>query len=317
MTITEVVASLRSYEEVLILTHTRPDGDTVGSAAALCAGLRAMGKTACLLDNPELTKNQLPYFDPYAAPPDFQPQTVIAVDTPDLARLQINAGKYQNRVDLLIDHHPSCKQFGRQNFVRWQSASCGEIIYDILHELVPLTPEIALPLYVAVSTDTGGFIYSNTTAETHRVAAELISAGIDYRRVNKVFFQTKTKIRMQLEALMLQNAAFYDSDRVAFLTVTMAMKDALHAAVEDTDNLTALGALIEGVDCAVTLQEIQPDIWRCSLRTGSRINASEVCARLGGGGHAAAAGATIAGNGETVRERVLTLLEELVPDFKR
>ena len=171
LTVSEAAALLRSFDRVLILTHIRPDGDTVGCAAGLCAALRTMGKTAYLLPNPGLTENTAPYFTPYSAPADFVPEKVVSTDIATVGLFPDNAKSYADKVDLAIDHHPSFEGFGKANIVRPEAAACGELILDIVRELTPLTPEIALPLYVAISTDTGGFIYSNVTAATHRAAA--------------------------------------------------------------------------------------------------------------------------------------------------
>ena len=150
LTVSETAEALRSFDNVLILTHVRPDGDTVGCAAALCAGLRALGKTAYLLPNPELTKNSEPYFLPYAAPEGFVPGAVVSTDVATTALLPENARCYVGAIDLAIDHHPSFEHFGKANIVRPEAAACGELIYDIMAALGPITPELALPLYVAV-----------------------------------------------------------------------------------------------------------------------------------------------------------------------
>ena len=167
LTVSEAAALLRSFDRVLILTHIRPDGDTVGCAAGLCAALRAIGRTAYLLPNPGLTENTAPYFTPYSAPADFVPKKVVSADIATVGLFPDNAKSYADKVDLAIDHHPSFEGFGKANIVRPEAAACGELILDIVRELTALTPEIALPLYVAISTDTGGFIYSNVTAATH------------------------------------------------------------------------------------------------------------------------------------------------------
>ena len=318
LTVSETAALLRSFDRVLILTHIRPDGDTVGCAAGLCAALRAMGKTAYLLPNPGLTDNTAPYFTPYAAPADFAPEKVVSVDIAAVGLFPDNARAYLGRVDLAIDHHPSFEGFGRKNIVRPEAAACGELVLDIVRELTPVTPEIALPLYVAVSTDTGGFIYSNVTAATHRAAAELMDTGIDYRSVNKVFFQTKSRIRMQLEAVMLADARFYDGGRVAVLSVPRALLEKFHASESDAEDLSALGPQIQGVDCAVTMRELGDGVWKFSLRTGERVNATEVCRLLGGGGHARAAGATLEGvTRQEAEERMLSAIARIVPDFRK
>ena len=131
-TIAGTAELLRSFDNVLILTHIRPDGDTVGSAAGLCAGLRRLGKTAYLLPNPELTDLTAPYFRPYAAPEGFQPERVVSVDIATTDLFPENAKPYAAQVDLAIDHHPSNRHFGKENLVRPEAAACGEVIYDIL-----------------------------------------------------------------------------------------------------------------------------------------------------------------------------------------
>lgn len=289
----QTAALLRGFDGILILTHVRPDGDTVGCAAGLCAAAQALGKAAFVLPNPEITETYYPYLAPYEAPEGFVPDRVVTVDMASLSLLPDNAAPYRDRVDLAIDHHPSFERFGAENFVRPEAGACGEILYDIVSELGPVTPEIALPLYVAVSTDTGCFAYANTTANTHRVAAALLETGIDYRTVNKVLFRTKSRKRLMLESAMLSAMEFYDEGRVVVLTIPLSLIERVNADESDAEDLSALGAMIGGTDCAVTLRELRPDVWKISLRTGKRINATNACCLLGGGGHAAAAGCTI------------------------
>lgn len=308
LSVSEAAGLLRSFDRVLILTHVRPDGDTVGCAAALCAGLRRMGKTAFLLPNPELTETTAPYFRPYAAPEDFQPERVVSTDISAVGLLPENARAYLGRIDLAIDHHPSFEGFGRENILRVEAAACGELLYDILAELGPVTAEIALPLYVAVSTDCGCFAYSNTTPHTHAVAAALMRTGIDYKAVNKAFFRTKSRKRLQLEAAMFSGAEYFDQERVAVLAVPLSLMEQIQASQADAEDLSALGGQIAGVDCAVTMRELRPDVWKFSVRTGPRVNASQVCAMLGGGGHAAAAGCIVEAPFEEARRKMLDVI---------
>ena len=315
LTVSETAALLRTFDNVLILTHVRPDGDTVGCAAALCAGLRALGKTAYLLPNPELTNTTTPYFAPYAAPEDFMPEKVVSTDIATVGLFPENAKPYIGRIDLAIDHHPSFESFGKANIVRPEAAACGELMYDILANLGPITSEIALPLYVAVSTDTGCFVYNNTSAQTHAVAAALMRTGIDFKTVNKVFFRTKTRKRMQLEGAMLDTMEFFDRDRVAVLSVPISLMERVQATESDAEDLSALGGQIEGVDCAVTMRELRPDVWKMSVRTGTRINATNVCKILGGGGHAAAAGCTVEASCPEAKRQILAAIRCNAPDF--
>lgn len=316
LTLEEAAALLRGFERVLILTHVRPDGDTVGCAAALCAALRQLGKTAYLLPNPELTRSTAPYFAPYAAPEHFVPEKVVSVDIAALSLLPENARAYADRIDLALDHHPSFEKFGRTYLVRPEAAATGELLYDLLSLLCPITPEIALPLYVAVATDTGCFVYTNTTAKTHAVAAALLETGIDAAPVNKAFFRTKSRKRMALEGAMLEHMEFYDQERVVLLSVPLSLLERVQADESDAEELSSLGGMIEGTDCAVTMRELRPDVWKLSVRTGFRIDATRVCALLGGGGHAAAAGCTVEAPWAEAKRLILGAIAQIAPDFQ-
>lgn len=309
MTTAEAARLLLGWDHLLLLTHVRPDGDTVGSAAALCRALRDLGKTAYLLPNPEFTATYAPYAAPYTAPEGFVPDRVVSVDIAALSLLPENARPYGERIDLAIDHHPSQGFFARETCLEADSAACGEIVYDIITRLTPVTPDIALPLYVAVSTDTGCFVYSNTTARTHRIAAALMDCGIDAAPVNKALFRTKSRTRLAMEAWMAEWAEYYDHDRVVVMQIPLSLCLDYKATEADVEELSSLAALVEGTDCGVTLRELKDGRVKISLRTGPRVNATEVCALLGGGGHAAAAGATLHGTLSEVKQAVLQAID--------
>ena len=312
LTVSEAAALLRSFDRVLILTHIRPDGDTVGCAAGLCAALRAIGKTAYLLPNPGLTENTAPYFTPYSAPADFVPEKVVSTDIATVGLFPDNAKSYADKVDLAIDHHPSQEFFARETCLEADSAACGEIVYDILRQLTPLTPEMALPLYVAISTDTGCFVYSNTTPRSHRIAAQLMDCGIDVAPVNKALFRTKSAVRLAMEARMVADMERFDAGRVVVMQIPLSLRQELHATDADIEELSALAAQVEGTDCGVTLRELRPGTVKLSLRTGPRVNATEVCRLLGGGGHAAAAGATVSGSMAQAKSAVLAAIAQVI-----
>lgn len=300
---------LMEREDFLILTHVRPDGDTIGCAAGLCLALRGRGKTAWVLENPEATSLFTPYLEGLTAPEGWSPDTVVSVDIAARGLFPENARCYLERVDLAIDHHPSQEFFARETCLEAGSAACGEIVYNIVTLMTPLTPEIALPLYVAVSTDTGCFVYSNTTARTHRIAAALMDCGIDAAPVNKALFRTKSRTRLAMEAWMAEWAEYYDHDRVVVMQIPLSLCLDYKATEADVEELSSLAALVEGTDCGVTLRELKDGRVKISLRTGPRVNATEVCALLGGGGHAAAAGATLHGTLGEVKQAVLQAID--------
>ena len=295
LTAIEAADFLRAHDNYLILTHKRPDGDTLGCAAALTRMLRGLGKRAAVLPNAETTENYAPYLEGLWAPEDYRFETVVSVDLAALGLFPKNAETFRDRVDLAIDHHPSYENFGKLSCVYPERAACGEILYEIAVELDALTPEVALPLYVAVSTDTGCFVYSNVTANTHRVAAALIDTGIDFRTVNKRHFRTKTKKRLALEGRLLSEMKFFDEGRIVVVQVPQSLIRKLELTENDMDDLASLGGLVEGQDCSITMKEMENGDWKISVRTGPRVNATKVCAVFGGGGHAAASGCVISG----------------------
>ena len=302
---------LEALDNVLLLTHVRPDGDTIGSAAALCRALQDCGQTAYLLPNPEITATYAPYAAPYWAPEDWQAEHIVSVDIADASLLPENAQSYRDRIELAIDHHPSQTFFARNTCLEADSAACGEIVYEIIQHLTALTADIALPLYVAVSTDCGGFQYGNTTARTHRIAAALMDV-VDVAAVNKTLFRTKSRVRLAMESRMVADMKLFDHQRVVVMEIPLSLRQEMQATDADIEELSALPALVEGTDCGVTLRELRPGTVKVSVRTGPRVDACALCRILGGGGHHAASGATVEGTLNEARMAVLAAYRKVI-----
>ena len=312
LTVQEAADFLRTLDGVLLLTHVRPDGDTMGCAAALCRALRALGKTAYLLENPEITETYAPYAEGLWAPEGFVPESVVSVDIAAPGLLPENAAQYKDRICLAIDHHGSQEFFAERTCLDAGAAACGEIVYEIAKTLTDLTPEMAMALYVAISTDCGCFVYANTTARTHRIAAELMERGIDVGPVNKALFRTKSPVRLAMEARMAATMKLYDRGRVVVMSIPLSLRQELHATEADIEELSSLAALVQGTDCGITLRELTPEKVKISLRTGPRVDASAVCRVLGGGGHRGAAGATVNGTMAEAEDAILRAYEEVM-----
>ena len=302
---------LEALDNVLLLTHVRPYGDTIGSAAALCRALRDCGQTAYLLPNPEITATYAPYAAPYWAPEGWQAEHIVSVDIADASLLPENAQSYRDRIELAIDHHPSQTFFARNTCLEADSAACGEIVYEIIQHLTALTADIALPLYVAVSTDCGGFQYGNTTARTHRIAAALMDV-VDVAAVNKALFRTKSRVRLAMESRMVADMKLFDHQRVVVMEIPLSLRQEMQATDADIEELSALPALVEGTDCGVTLRELRPGTVKVSVRTGPRVDACALCRILGGGGHHAASGATVEGTLDEARMAVLAAYRKVI-----
>ena len=302
---------LHDHDGFLILTHRRPDGDTVGCAIALCKALRRLGKTAYVLPNPDATALFDPYWGDVLAPADFQPDTVVSADVASESLFPSNAEAYKGKVDLCLDHHPSNTGFARYNCVEADKAACGELIYRVITQWSPVDQETALPLYLAVSTDTGCFVYSNTTPHTHRVAAELMETGIDYAAVNKRHFRTKSYTRLRLESRMVETMDLHDGGKTAIAAISLQDMADFGATEEDVEDIAAVVGQLEGVHTAVTIRELKSGECKLSVRTAADLDASQVCALLGGGGHAAAAGCSVMGSVAQAKSAILNAIRQV------
>ena len=307
----EAAGFLKAHDNYLILTHKRPDGDTIGCAAGLCRALRRLGKTAHVLPSLDATTLLAGYLEGLTAPDGFVPDTVVSTDVATENLLPDSAALYKGRIDLAIDHHPSQEFFAKETCLEADKAACGEIIWKICGELGVMDAEIAAPLYVAVATDCGCFVYANTTPHTHKVAAALMEQGIPFQVLNKKHFRTKSMRRMKLESLILQNMRLYHGGTVAVAPISLDMMAQAGATSEDTDDLAAFLGQIQGVLHTATIREHEGGECRISLRTdAARLNATKVCARLGGGGHRAASGCTVKGTVDEAEQAILDAIDQ-------
>lgn len=312
ITTAQAAQFLMEHDDFLILTHVRPDGDTIGCAAGLCHALRRVGKTAHVLENPGATSLFTGYLEGLTTPNEEGNRTVVSVDIAARSLFPDNAQVFLDRVDLAIDHHPSQEFFARATCLNSGKASCGEVVLEVVKEFTSLTPDIGRALYVALSTDCGCFQYSNTDAAAHRAAAELMETGFDPYPINRVHFRTKTFKRLKLEGLLAQGMELRDNGATALVFLTRAMIDEVGASERDMDDISAFVGQVEGVKNGLTLKETADGHVKISLRTDpGDLNASAVCALLGGGGHAAAAGAMMKGTVEAVRQAVIDAIEQV------
>jgi len=306
----EAAAWLWERDDFLILTHRRPDGDTLGSAAGLCQALWELGKDAYVLENPETTARYQAMIAPYIAPSDFLPQVVLTVDTADAEILQKNAGPYLDRIDLAIDHHGSHRNYAAHLCLNADRASCGEVVYDILRALgSEISAEVATPLYVALSTDTGCFVYANTTANTLETAGALIRAGADYRRVNKQLFRTKSRARIALDGVMFSSLRYYGGDEIAVLILTLATMEQCGVTEDDLDDVATIPNMVEGVRIGIVVRELPTGGSKVSVRTAPTADANAICQAFGGGGHPMAAGCVVDASPEETAAKLVAVAE--------
>jgi len=305
----ETAGILKDSDNILLLCHAHPDGDTLGSTTALARALSAMGKKVKVDCSDPIPKDFSFMFEDLADA-ELEPELIVAVDVADIKLLgKEYEGRYQGRIQLCIDHHGSNMLYADKVWLEPESASAAEMIFLLLKELnADITPKIASCLFTGVSTDTGCFRFSNTTVRTFEIAAQLAKLGADTYNIIQVFFETKTKTYAALERLAIEGMRLYCGDRCALICVTQDMYKKSGSSESEIDRLANLPRQIEGVLVGVTMRELKDGSFKASVRTHGDIDASEICKRLGGGGHVGAAGCTLYG---TKQQAINSLLKEI------
>lgn len=297
ITLPEIAQRLLAAERILLLSHTNPDGDTVGSVTALSRALRLCGKeTVCLCDMPIPERNLficgVGAYVTYCEV--WESDLVVSVDVASPQMLGRLRDVFENRTDIRIDHHGSADDFATCNYVDPSAAACAEIVYELI-TLLPcdLCEEVASPLYTALNTDTGGFRFSNTTARTHRIAAALMEAGAAAADICEILYENVTLESLQSNALFLEKYQLYLDGKVLFLPITMADKERYGFTDENIEGYATLSRKIAGVELGMVLREKDRGGYKVSMRSRKTVDSAALCALFGGGGHARAAGATI------------------------
>ena len=302
---------LKEHDNILILTHAHPDGDTLGSGFALLRALLKLGKTARVINDDEIpAKYSYLYEDLHCKP--FQEEYIVAVDVATENLLGNLQNKYSGRVDLCIDHHLTNTEYAGSLLLRDAPAAC-EIIYDVINELgVPIDEKIANCLYTGISTDTGCFRYASTTAHSYRIAAKLIDAGANNGLINRKMFETKSKTYVNLERLALNGLQLFCQDRVAVITVTQEMYAKTGSNEQETEALAPLTRQIEGVEIGITIREKKDKTCKASLRTYESVNAADLAKYFGGGGHAQVAACRFDCSVEEAKKRIIAKCAEIL-----
>lgn len=310
ITISECAARLRAADNILIITHIRPDGDAAGSGCALCLGLRALGKTAYLAKNPPSMTRYEKYLAPYFAPANFAPDFIAAVDTASAGQYPPGWEALAHRTDLAIDHHGTNSGYARYTLVDDHAAAAGELVYLTLRELgVPITADIAEALYVALATDTNGFRTAGTTGRTLSIAGKLHDAGFDVFGLTRRLFETRSAARLRLEAFLFDSMRF-PRDGVCVMVLPYETITALGVTEDDMDKLSTITMTPEGVRAGLLLRQLPAGDWKISLRTDGAVHAGHVLRAVGGGGHPDAGGAVMDGKPAAMEAAILAALDE-------
>ena len=285
---------LNEKDNFVILTHRRPDGDTLGSAALLCRGLRKLGKNAHILRNPEITEKYAHLHEGLTTEQVAEGAVLIAVDTASRGMLPEAFSQYADRITLRIDHHATADSFTDCELVEPETAACGEIIFHVLIQMnVILDESMADALYTAISTDTGCFRYANTTFYTFMIAAQCAVESKNLFAINQALFETRSLGRLRLEGWLIAHMLFLQDGQVAICALPKAIEEELGLTEDDLENISGFPRSIEGVKIAATIREDGENRVKISVRAVPGYDAAAICARFGGGGHKGAAGASM------------------------
>ncbi|MGA9772737.1 MAG: bifunctional oligoribonuclease/PAP phosphatase NrnA [Blastocatellia bacterium] len=299
----------------MITSHIRPDGDGLGSGLALYWMLRSLGKDVdvVLRDRVPPSYTVLPGTDLVLVQDDVRVNydAAFIIECSDVERPGLPSLKDQFVVN--IDHHSTTVPFGDINWIDPTAAAVGEMIYNLSKALgIEVTKEIAECIYTALLTDTGSFHFSNTTERTLKIASELVRRGVEPARISQALFYSHPFSKIKLLGLVLSEIQRDESGRVAWIKLDRETMYEADACDEDADGIVNHALSVGEVEAVAFFKELEPDVYRVSLRSKGKSNVAKVAETFGGGGHRNAAGCRIEGDFEVVKQRVIEGLQSAI-----
>ncbi len=313
--LSDIAAALKNAKSILIIAHTQPDGDTLGSCFALNNALSTAGYKTLICCDSGVPDRYLPLLegDMLHMPKDVAEQYDIAVclDCADKSRMGKAYKlfkKYENTIN--IDHHITNDGFAKINYIK-DASSVGEIIFELLSEMrLDVDEKTAEYLYIAISTDTGNYTYSNTSENCMAISSRLIEK-FDLRRTAEILFRRRSLVSTQLIGRAISSLEMHKEGKIALMSLLKSDFKELNADGSDCDNIVNYAREIDTALAAVMLREIDTGV-KVSLRSKGDVDVCSVAAAFGGGGHKNAAGCCIGKKMEEAKKEVLEKLAELV-----
>ena len=302
-----------SIEKILVLTHESPDGDAIGSSLAMKLALESLGKNPDVIipEFPETFKF-LPGTKDVKESSDVEKyDLVISLDCATLNRLVGNEHFENAKRTIVIDHHGSNTMYADFNYVNPVSPACCEILAGMFdYYNINITKEIGSCLLTGIITDTGGFKYPATTAETFEFTAELLRKGVNVSEIYRRVLQTVSRAHFELAKRVMDRMEILEDGKVTFTYIDKKDEEEVGAKPGDHEGLVEIGRDIDGVEVSIFIRQREDgtDAYKVSMRSTEYVNVNDVCLMFGGGGHPRAAGAIATG---TVEEIKLKLLKEI------
>jgi bifunctional oligoribonuclease and PAP phosphatase NrnA len=311
----DIIHFILDHRDYAIVSHARPDGDSLGSSLALAAALKQLDKAVEVVNADPLPSvyNDLPGAGSMrrANRLDRVYDAVIVLETSDLERTGLR--RLQNQFIINIDHHRGTLPYGNLNWVDDTAAAVAEMVYELIKQLgAKVTPEIATNIYVGILTDTGSFQFSNTRAKTFAIAHDLVQAGAHPAEIAEMVYLSHPKSKLRLLARVLDTLQLHRSNRIAWVVLTQEMLKEAGAMAGDTEGMVNYPLSIRGVEVVAFFREEREGRYRISLRSKDNIDVAAAAEYFGGGGHTNAAGLWAEGSFEEVRDRVVGQIEQLL-----
>lgn len=291
----EAAERLLTYTHPVVIMHARPDGDTVGSASALIKILRKLGIPAEYASADPVSERLSFLISGESRAQSLENRELIAIDVASEAQLG-SLAKYAESITLTIDHHRINSPFS-DNLTLPDASSAGEALFSVLNELTvmgkcKLDSEIAYPIYAAISSDTGGFVFSSASASSYRLAADLIETGIDFADINHRLFHSKSKEQLKAEGFISSNLKSAADGKISYATLSIEDRDLLGLSSEHFETAIDIVRSVIDAEIAVFVRENDDGSVKASMRS-TGFNVAAIAAEFGGGGHIRAAGCTL------------------------
>lgn len=306
ITIKQAADFLKNCGDSYILIHQSPDGDCIGSGYAVKNYLEATGRKAKVLCCDEIPARYS--FLLSGKNDDFVPQNVISVDVADKVLFGNLADEYGDKIELSIDHHASNKPFANQTCVDSGVAAACEVLYEVFKAAdFEITRQMAICLYTGIATDTGCFQFSNAKARTFQIVSHIMQKypDINYSKINRQMFAVKTRQRMKMEAMAVENMEAFFDGKCAVISVTLDFLEKMHVDSKDIEGIESIPLQLDTSVIGITIKEREKGFFKISMRGTDGIDVSKICEVFGGGGHVKAAGCAIKGTLEEVKSRIL------------
>jgi phosphoesterase RecJ-like protein len=311
----EMIEVLRKAPKVALFSHVSPDGDCIGSMLAMGLALEKMGKEVSFY-NPNPVPSYLSFLPGSSRIrqelPSPQPKVLLFVDCTDLGRVKMSKSEISEDSTVLnLDHHISNLFFGDFNWVDAHASAVGEVALTLISRLgVEIDVDMATNLYTAIVTDSGCFEYGNTTAQTHRLTADLLDKGADLSRIHHNIFDQKSLAQIKLLQCALNSLEIHADGQLAIMILSAEDFQKSGAEQELSEGLVDHARSIAGVEVAVLLKEVGPQEIKGGLRSNLWLNVNEIAALFGGGGHQRAAGCTLRIPMAEAKQSITTAIEE-------